>query len=661
MRLTTKIARSNSIHKLDGSGTYSSAIKSGLQPDPSLPLDEWSQQYMVIPRSTGAAEYGKYRLERTPHAREIMRCLSVRHQCRRVVLMAASQMLKTQLALNWFCYIVHQHPSNFVWLMPTGKLHKRIVQRIDRVIDAVGVVKPRVSPPGSRQATNSQDIKVFQGGTLYIATAGSAANLAEVPARYVSFDEIDRAELSVDGEGDPVKLAEARQTTFANTAKSYFYSSPTIENESRVASLYDEGTQREAMAECIHCGHAQPLIFENLVRGEGGTAMYPCSECGGLHHDYDKPAMFKGGLWSDAKQQSKTESFTISAMFQPYGWFSWADLMNQYDEAKEALARDQENEMIVFDNTRLARVWKRTNQAVSFDTLKERSENIQLRFAPHDVMLITAGVDTQDNRLAVQIVGWGRDLKAMPLDYVELYGDPVEPDVWNQLTSLLNRKIMHESGHELSIVATAIDTGGHRGEAVKNYVRSKRIQCPIAIFGATKLNAQPLSKGSMQDVRWNGVYDKKGVMIHAVGTVEIKHVIFSRLAKDSGKEPEQRSIRLSNQLDDGYFAGIVSETYDNNKKRYIKKPGARNEPLDTLVYAYAALHHSSIRAHRFTEKDWKSIEIKLANPVAKLIETQQAKGYKNKEIITEKPKNKAFSRGKSLMSNLRGRIGGRNR
>jgi len=629
LRLITKISRSDTIHNLDGSATFSNAIKSGLQPDPSLPLDEWSQQYMVIPRSTGAAEYGKYRLERTPHAREIMRCLSVRHPCRRVVLMAASQMLKTQLALNWFCYIVHQHPSNFFWLMPTGKLHKRIVQRIDRVIDAVDVVKPRVSPPGSRQATNSQDIKVFQGGTLYIATAGSAANLAEVPARYVSFDEIDRAELSVDGEGDPVKLAEARQTTFASTAKSYFYSSPTIENESRIAALYGEGTQREAMAECIHCGHAQPLIFENLVRGEGGTAMYPCSECGGMHHDYDKPSMFKNGLWSDAKQESKTESFTISAMFQPYGWFSWTDLMNQHDEAKEALGRGQENEMIVFLNTRLARVFKRTTEVATFQALRDRAENYKLRWCPHGVLFLTAGIDTQNNRLAVQIVGWGRGGKAWVIDYVELYGDPINDDVWNSLTLLLKTPIQHESGAKLGIWAAAIDKGGHRGESVKNYGRSRKVTNLVVIQGATAINAPPFGKGKKHEINYKGVLDKVGIEVHNVGTIEIKDHLFARMASDNNKEPEKINIHFSSELSDEYFVGVVSE-YKDKKGRYDKiQPGIRNEPLDTLVYAYAATYHQDIRMQLFKESKWQQLEAAIQSSDGEIIQSSGKIQLKN--------------------------------
>ncbi len=616
MRAVTRIARQPTIHDLDGKSTFYTALIEGLAPDPSLPLDEWSEQYMVIPRSTGAAEYGKYRLDRTPHAREIMRCLSDRHPSRRVVLMAASQILKTQIALNWFCYIVHQHPSNFVWLMPTGKLQKRIVIRIDKTIASVDVVRPRVSPPGSRLATNSQDIKAFQGGTLYIVTAGSAANLAEVPARYVSFDEIDRADDSVDGEGDPVKLAEARQTTFANTAKSYYYSSPTIKDESRIEALYLEGTQRVALAECIHCGHAQELIFENLVLGESGQALYPCEQCGGIHRDSDKQKMFQNGLWSDAKTESKTESFLFSAMFQPYGWFSWTDLYNQHQEALIDLDRGIEHQMIVFHNTRLARSWKRTTDITKFEILRDRAEDYRLRIAPEGVLIITAGVDTQDNRLAVQIVGYGKYLRAWVLDYIELMGDPAEDDVWDQLTKLLNTKIQHVSGHEIPISATLIDTGGHRGEAVKNYVRSKRINNPIAGYGAVKINARPLGKGTMQDVNWKGTLDKKGIMLHAVGTIEIKHVLFSRLKNYGEKNIEDRMIHFSSDLDDYYFAGVLSETYDNKKKRYVNKPGIRNEPLDTLVYSFAALHHQRIRADRFTENDWNKYLFRVNNPQA---------------------------------------------
>ena len=638
------------------------AISRALQPDLNLPVDLWSDKFMVIPKSSGSNEYGPYRTQRTPHARDVMRALSDDHTCETVVCMVSSQQFKTQVCLNWFGSTVHQSPSNFLWLMPTGQLQKRIAGRIDKTIAAVSELRDLVAKPNSRDAKNNLDIKEYVGGSLFIATAGSAANLSELPARRVAIDEVDRCTANVDGEGDPIKLAESRQTTFKHNKKSYYYSSPTIDGESRIAELFESGTQRRALAECIHCGHAQELIFEKLVRTDDGLAMYPCESCGGMHREQDKIKMFSKGLWSEPVEGSnlQTESFTSSSMYLPYGWLSWSDLMDEHEEAQKQFDAGNDAMMIVFYNTRLVRTWKRSVQAVSFDALKERAEDINLRIAPHDVLIITAGVDTQDNRLAVHVVGWGRGLKAIPLDYVELMGDPADGEVWDQLTELLNTKILHESGHELPISGTLIDIGGHRGEAVKNYVRSKRIRCAIAGFGSTKINAQPLSKGSLQDVNFKGIYDKKGVMIHSVGTVEIKHIIFGRLVSDAEKLPEDRMLRVSNQFDDSYFAGIISESYDKKTRRYVKKPGVRNEPLDTLVYAYAALHHSTIRAHRYTEKDWERIEIRLQNPIQKIIEVKQEVVYKSDDNIV-KSSGSTLSRGKSMMSNLRGRMRGRNR
>jgi len=576
-------------------------------PDPNLWVDEWSDEHMIIPKSSGSNEYGDYKTSRTPHAREIMRCLSDNHPCHTVVAMVASQMFKTQIALNWFCSTVHQSPSNFLWLMPTGALHKRIAVRIDKTIAAVPAITNLVADPRSRDAKNSMDQKEYVGGSVFIATAGRAANLAEVPARRVSIDEVDRCVGDVDDEGDPIKLAEARQTTFEHNRKSYYYSSPTIDGRSRIKELFDSGTQRHPLAECVHCGHAQQLIFENLLE----DAAYPCVECGGLHYEQHKTQMFKGGLWTDPVEGSdlRIETFEASAMFLPFGWKSWASLLADHKRAVRLADAGNENELIVFTNTRLARTFKRTTDVTTHQAVMDRAMDYRVRTLPPGVLLLTAGVDTQDNRLAVHIWGWGRGLRGWAIDYVELMGDPAEPEVWEDLTELLNTPIGN-----LIVKATCIDTGGHRGEAVKNYVRSRNIKTPIAIFGSTKLKAPPLGKGKMQDVNWKGVSDKRGVMLHEVGGIEIKHNLFARLQNDAVKEPDDRMLNFSKDFDDNYFAGIVSETFDRQNLRYVKKSGIRNEPLDTTVYAYAALYHQSIRANLANDAYWDRLEQEIKVP-----------------------------------------------
>lgn len=234
----------------DGAAAYRSAYRRGLLPDPELWIDEWADKYQMIPADTGAAEPGKYHTDRTPYAREVMRCLSPVHPAKRVVTMIASQLMKTQVGLNWIGGVIHMAPANMLVLLPTEKLSKRVSGRIDKTIKAVPVLSQRVAKSRSRDARNTLDTKEFEGGALYCATAASSSNLAELSARYVYGDEIDRWELDVDNDGDPVKQAEARGSTFGRRAKFYYSSSPTVKGVSRIADLFAQGDQRYFYVPC---------------------------------------------------------------------------------------------------------------------------------------------------------------------------------------------------------------------------------------------------------------------------------------------------------------------------------------------------------------------------------------------------------------------------
>ena len=128
-------------------------------------------------------------------------------------------------------------------------------------------------------------------------------------------------------------------------------------------------------------------------------------------------------------------------------------------------------------------------------------------------------------------------------------------------------------------------------------------------------DAPVLGKGKLQDINWRGQMDKRGVHIHAVGTVAIKHLLYSRLSTDADKAPEARLVRFSDDLSADYFGGLTAETYNPAKNRFEKRRGApRNEPLDTWVYSYAATHHPELRLHRHTKADWDAREARLLKP-----------------------------------------------
>jgi phage terminase large subunit GpA-like protein len=599
------------------------AIARGMEPDPNLTVDEWSDRFMIIPKSTGSNEAGPYRTARTPHAREVMRALSDNHPCKRVVVMGASQMLKTQVGLNWFMASIHQSPSNFLWLVPTGKLQKRAASRIDKTIASIPQIHQRVAKPHSRDANNNNDIKEYVGGALYLATAGAAANLSELSVRRVLFDEIDRAKENVGGEGDPAELAEARQTTFERNRKTYYPSSPTIEGESVIESLYRRGTQREALAQCIHCGHAQPLAFENLIMSEDGKrAMYPCRECGGLHEEGDKTRMFANGLWSDGKPgDGETESFTISGLFLPYGWIPWISLMRQYNMAKAKLDEGSEEAMIVFYNTRLARCWARSKESTRYDELMQRAEDYRLGTVPVGGIVLTAAIDTQAYRLELKVVAWGEGMESWVVDYHVIHGSPAEQDTWDKADQLLKVRYRHASGAMLNISATFVDSGGSNTQDVYNFTSARKHRNIFAIKGHSRPDRPILSsKPSLVDINWRGQTQKQGAQLWFVGPDTAKDYLQARWPRASGPG----AVHFSKDLPESYFKGLTSEyrTFGYKRGRKVswweKKKGEANEPLDLMNYNLAAAYFLGL--HKKNEHGWQSLRNRLVPQVMDLFQ-----------------------------------------
>ncbi|MBL0918033.1 MAG: phage terminase large subunit family protein [Hydrogenophaga sp.] len=603
------------------------AMARGVEPDSNLPVDEWADEHAIIPKETGASEPGRYRTSRTPHARAPSRALSSDHPCKRVVVMGASQMLKTQVALNFLGETVHQRPKNFLWVVPTGKLHKRAAARIDKVVAATEVLRARFAKPTSRTSTNNNDIKAYPGGALYIATAGAAANLSELAVTYVVYDEVDRSRENVGGEGDPRELVETRQTSHERDRKSYYPSSPTIEGESAIETLFKLGTQREAMAECIHCGHAQELDFFRLISSDDGKrVMYPCVSCGGLHEEGDKPRMFARGLWSEGVPgDGETESFHISAMFLPYGWLPWIALKRQYDSAKAKLEEGSEEAMIVFYNTRLALVWARTKETTKYDALMARAEDYKLGTVPAGGLMLTGAIDTQTHRLELKVVAWGEGMECWVVDYQVIHGDPSDPATWERADEILRGRYRHDSGALLTVSAVFVDSGGSNTQDVYAFTSARKRRNVFAIKGASRPNRPILAaKPSFVDVNWRGKTEPRGAQLWYIGTDTGKDYLQARWNRASGPG----AVHFSVDLPEAYYKGLTAEYRTHGYRRgrkvswWEQKKGEPNEPLDLMNYNLAAAHYLGL--HKKSDTAWQMLRNRLAPELDLFGESQAA-------------------------------------
>lgn len=593
----------------DGAEQYRSAYMRGLQPDPELWIDEWADEFMRIPRDTGAAEPGPYRTDRTPYAREPMRCLSPNHPAKRVVTKVASQMMKTQIALNWIGGCIHMAPANILMLLPSLGLAKRVSGRVDKTIKATPVLRERVAAARSRDSRNTLDTKEFEGGTLFATTAGSAANLAEVSARFVYGDEIDRWDVDVDDEGDPIELAETRGTTFGRNAKFYFSSSPTIKGASRIEDLFLQGDQRHYYVPCPHCGEHQVLEWENLKWSDDYSwAGYLCCNpvCGVLIEEHHKGQMLADGDWrAHAEGDGETVSFTLSALYMPPGWIAWVDLAKQYAKALLASARGDLEPMQVFYNTRLARVWDSAQEMTKASELKARADEYRLGTVPAGALILTAAVDTQGDRLELMVLGWGEGLERWVVDHQVIPHSPSDERTWALLDERLKMRYRHASGVELAICATAVDSGGHHTDEVYQFCRLRRWRNVFAIKGASKSGRPVIAqRPSKVDVTWKGTTEKQGAELWMIGTDTAKDWIYNRYHLNDGPGALHFSIDLADDFYDQCVAERKITRYVKGYKRseWVKGKADRNEALDLLVYNLAMAHYLGLNRHK--EPEW---------------------------------------------------------
>ena len=603
----------------NGAEVYREAYCRGLTPDPELWVDEWSDEYMRIPRDTGAAEPGKYRTARTPYAREPMRCLSPAHPCKRVVTKVASQLMKTQIALNWIGALIHMAPSNILTLLPSLALAKRVSSRIGKTIDVTPELKARVAANRSRDARNTVDTKEFEGGTLYATTAGSAANLSELSARYIYGDEVDRWDVDVDQEGDPIKLAEARGSTFGRNAKFYFSSSPLIKGASRIDDLFMMGDQRHFYVPCPTCGHMQVLSWDRLLYSpDFSTVHYQCAgtDCDVLIEEHQKSEMLAKGEWrAHAKGDGETVSFHLNALYAPLGWHSWAMLAREFEEAKRAQDRGDLEPMQVFYNTRLAEVWDSAVEQTKAEVLQARAlqEDYVLGTLPVGALALTASVDVQANRLELMVMAWGAGMERWVVDHQVIPGDPADERTWSVLDERLKVRYRHPCGVSLGILATGIDSGGHHTHEVYQFARVRRWRNVFALKGASKPGRPVIAQRPSQvDVTWKGQTERNGAELWIVGTDTAKDWIYNRYRFEKGPG----ALHFAKDLPNEFFQQCVAERkvarYVKGYKRieWVKGKADRNEALDLMVYNLAMANFLGL--HRYGEQDWDKLRQALA-------------------------------------------------
>lgn len=501
---------------------------------------------------------------------------------REVVVMKSAQVGWTELLLNVIGYHAHQDASPILLVQPTLEMAEAFSKdRLAPMVRDTPALRDRIADPRSRDTGNTLLHKTFPGGHVTMAGANSAAGLASRPIRLALFDEVDRFPVSAGSEGDPVALGRKRTTTFWNR-KTLMGSTPTIKGESRIEAAFESGDQRYYHVPCPHCDEFQRLVWAQVKWDDGlpETAHYVCQHCGTMLTDSDKTQMLRQGVWRESKPSKGIASFHISELYSP--WVTWAEMARSFLEAKRLPETLQ-----AWINTSLGECWEDRGESVEPQGLLARRESYTANSLPPGVLLLTAGTDCQDDRLEQTVWGWGRDEECFRVCHTILKGDPGSSAIWAEHDELLKRRFRTDDGRELVIEACAIDSGGHHTQRVYEYCNKRKQFRVWAIKGFA-------GQGRLIWPKKASRVGKTAAHLYPIGVDTAKDLIYGRLKRVT--QPGAGYIHFDATLDEDAVNQITSETmvYRVIQGRRVRmwKPRTsqvRNEQLDCLIYAYAAM------------------------------------------------------------------------
>lgn len=327
------------------------------------------------------------------------------------------------------------------------------------------------------------------------------------------------------------------------------------------------------------------------------------------------------GEWRAQAEFKGNAGFHINELYSP--WKRWHEITSDYLKARK------HDEMLrVFQNTSLGLTYESAlGEMLDWKSLylNNRRDYISgTQLSIEDVLFVTMGCDVQKDRLELECVGWAQDKRSFSLSYDVLLGDTSQPEVWAQLTDIIqNQTWTTPNKSELKVALAAVDSG-YQTQLVYNYVRKFR-QNVIAIKGNPHLRTMVGYPKSVDiSMRKNKV--ASGSRFFPVGVNIIKNELFSllRLERPMPNEPYPPGYcSFPEHYNEEYFQGLTSEAikeeiFRGERRLVFKKlPETRNEILDGRVYARAAASLHGL--DRFSEEHWTKIkrELGLLNPVEK--------------------------------------------
>ena len=555
-----------------------------ITPPPDLSPAQWAEKNIHIP--VGNARPGIISFEEAPYQRGMLDAAED-PTIQRISFMLGAQTGKTMtgLCLNGF-YTLHK-PRSQIMMQPTeGDLRTWLETKFNPMIDANPELLNCYAKPRGREGVNNQKMKSFKGGWLMFSWAGSPATARGRSAPVIICDEVDG--YNYVAEGHPVELLWERSSTFGEDRLLIEMSTPTIRGRSRIETSFLEGDCRYFFVVCPKCGHKHKIEWsEQTVRWEKNrpdTAMLHCPKCDKAFDDYARIAMIRqsaadGAGWEATEESFGHASFHLNSLYSPLRKLS--HIVQAY------LSADSHKSLQSFTNTILAETWEETGEKGDHEMLYQRAEVYDAP-VPDGVLMLTAGIDVQADRIEYEVVGWNKDEESWSIDYVVIYGDTTQLPVYRKAYKELKKGYETSSGEKMYVYAGGKDTGFNTGRCYDALRYAGRSPILYALKGKgsdwTSNEVERTSRMKIDKGRW-----KPDIITVNVNVA--KRTVMQRL---NLMEPGPGYCHFPHDRDLEYYLQLTAEQLVRTQRHGFpqdrwEKKYERNEAFDCRVYAYATM------------------------------------------------------------------------
>ncbi|HIG9001481.1 TPA: phage terminase large subunit family protein [Shigella boydii] len=571
---------------------------------------QWADQYYYLPKESS---YTPGQWETLPFQVAIMNSMG-NDRIRTVNLIKSARVGYTKMLLGVEAYFIEHKSRNSLLFQPTDSVAEDFMKsHVEPTIRDVPVLLELAPWFGRKHRDNTLTLKRFSSGVGFWCLGGAAAkNYREKSVDVVCYDELSSFEPDVEKEGSPTLLGDKR-IEGSVWPKSIRGSTPKIKGFCQIEKAANESAHfMRFYVPCPHCGEAQYLKFGDDAttfglkweKGKPETVYYLCEHNGcvirqsELDQTDGRWICDNTGMWTrdgltfysagdEEIPPPRSISYHIWTAYSPFT--TWVQIVYDWLDALK-----DPNGVKTFINTTLGEPYEEAvAEKLSFELLLEKVCHYDAQ-VPLRVVYLTAGIDSQKNRYEIYVWGWAPGEEAFLIDKQIIMGRPEDEDTLKRVDAVIRKKYRHADGTEISISRVCWDTGGIDQDIVYQRSRKHGTFFVLPIKGASVYGKPVITMPKKRNQR--------GVFLCEVGSDTVKEMLYARFALPvvSASEVAPYTFRFPDNPD--IFSDVeakqlvaeelVEKVVNGRVKLQWDARKRRNEALDCLVYAYAALRIS---------------------------------------------------------------------